>query len=420
MKTYAIYNNVSGVGITTTARYFANFLDGQGKKVLLVDLSPQADLTVAFCGEQAKEKDSVIELLTGKRDVTELVKKITDYIYIIGANENLNLETYAVNDNNVFKEPSFILKQKLSQLEGKYDYCVIDCPAELATNNLLCSNALTYATDVVIPVVANSECLDSLDDVYSSIDTINKHNNSALKINTLFLNKDRFTKLHKYYRGEYFDYPKFTINTIDNCTYINDLDFDLKKMEKSFYQYNKLFEHVLSKKSDTTNTSTDNKDDSANDQSVSLEYNCELPVNSIKLDLNKIKENPDYIFDDNYLLYDLKASINQFGLIYPILIDENYTIIDGHRRYAACVDLGKESISVNVINIGDNVDVKTLQYDLNQDQIRAFEQEIKEIDGEKEHFINLKKIKEFIVPKIETSKTTISKRIKKIKDRNKE
>lgn len=150
MKTYAIGNLKGGVGKTTSAVNLAYSMSVLGKKVLVIDLDPQSNLT-SFFGKVN---------LTGRtvRDVLQAPHKIKSAIYrskyhridIIRGNTELK-EADAGNRET--------LKSALIFIEDLYDICIIDTrPAFEA----LTSNAL-YAADVLLtPVCLDKFCRDNL------------------------------------------------------------------------------------------------------------------------------------------------------------------------------------------------------------------------------------------------------------------
>ena len=121
----------------------------EGKKVLMIDLDPQASLTI-LCGMMpGKEKMSVCELFdlnTDPYDCGYAVEKSgLDNLYIIPS-DILLAETEQTLSGKYEREK--ILKKQLSKFEGEFDYIFIDCPPQLG---ILTQNALEAANKVVIP-----------------------------------------------------------------------------------------------------------------------------------------------------------------------------------------------------------------------------------------------------------------------------
>lgn len=187
-----------GVGKTTTTVNLGNGLVRSGKKVLLIDLDPQGDLTTSLGYKNQDNMENTIKTLMEKViqkidiDQEEAILKNNEGIDLIPANIELEaLETSMIK----YIDKENILKKYVSKVRENYDYILIDCRPSLG---LLTINALATADSVIIPVQAQYLPLKGMTQLFQTIDKTRVHINRKLKIEGVLLTiADMKTKLAK-------------------------------------------------------------------------------------------------------------------------------------------------------------------------------------------------------------------------------
>ena len=172
MKITTITNQKGGTGKTTISMNLGVALAMRGKKVLLIDFDPQANLTYSFGIH--KPKNTIVEVLQGKQTIqTILVNK--EGLDIAPSSSLLSdLELSIVN--KIGREQ--LLKDRLKGLTG-YDYVFIDSPPSLS---ILTINALTASTEVLIPLQMEILSLQGVTQLLKTIDEVKNVLNKKLKI----------------------------------------------------------------------------------------------------------------------------------------------------------------------------------------------------------------------------------------------
>ncbi len=184
-KIIAITNQKGGVGKTTTSVNLADCLSRFKKRILLVDLDPQASASCSLGINRRVIDYSVHDVFVSKKPIDSMIVKPTySLCHILPANLELaQIEAELVEN----PERSFILANRLNEIRENYDYIILDCPPSLG---IITINALYAADSVIIPVQCQFLAMDGLTQLLNTIKTIQKKkrdNNKTLEIEGVLL-----------------------------------------------------------------------------------------------------------------------------------------------------------------------------------------------------------------------------------------
>lgn len=181
-KVISFANHKGGVGKTCSCvnlgAGISNF-GKQGKHVLLIDLDPQANLSLSLGIREADK--SIYEALLGKCTLTQTLVKVSDKLHVVPATLDLSgaeLELASETGREL------ILKDLIDPIKNKYDFILIDCPPSLG---LLTLNALTASDQVYIPLQAQFLATQGLAKLNEVIEKVKKKLNKKLEIGGVFL-----------------------------------------------------------------------------------------------------------------------------------------------------------------------------------------------------------------------------------------
>jgi chromosome partitioning protein len=181
MRTIAVLNQKGGVGKTTTVVNTAAALAAVGRKVVVVDLDPQAHLTIHLGLEPEMIESGSYKVLTQSEKFEEAILLVRPNLWLLPANINLvGAESELVSV--VGRET--ILREAIKSAQEKFDYLIIDCPPSLG---LLTLNALAAVEEVLIPLQPHFLALQGFGKLLQTVGLVNKRINPELKVKGILL-----------------------------------------------------------------------------------------------------------------------------------------------------------------------------------------------------------------------------------------
>lgn len=192
MKLIALTNQKGGVGKTTSTINIGAGLAKLGKRVLLIDLDPQANLTYSLRMHSHRLDKTIYQALKGEARMDEVIIKHEDFdilpssIELSGA--ELELAGEPAREN--------LLKSLIKQLDhNAYDYVLVDCPPNLG---LLTLNAFTAVDDIFIVLQSEYLALHGLSKLLDLVKVVQQRLNKNLEVGgiicTLFDSRKNLNK----------------------------------------------------------------------------------------------------------------------------------------------------------------------------------------------------------------------------------
>lgn len=206
----AITNQKGGVGKTTTAINLASALAHAGKRILLIDIDPQGNATVGSGVAMRDLQRSVYEVLVDGARAKDVLHATEFGFDLLPSHPDL---AGAQAEMNNLEARDFRLHRALDGSGDRYDIVLIDCAPAL---NVLTVNALTAASEVLIPVQCEYYALEGLTSLMETVNLVKDGHNPGLAVlglvRTMFDGRNSLAREVSEQLSEYF--PKHLFRTV--------------------------------------------------------------------------------------------------------------------------------------------------------------------------------------------------------------
>lgn len=173
----AVTNQKGGVGKTTTSINLGGYLAAAGKRVVVVDLDPQANATAGLGVRFGAEIPTLYEVLIGEAQAAEALQQTTqERLFVLPSTPNL---AGAAIELMRLPYREFRLRRALKAVQEQCDFMLVDCPPSLG---LLTINGLVAASRVLIPVQCEYFAVEGLQQLLQTVALVRAHLNPQLQV----------------------------------------------------------------------------------------------------------------------------------------------------------------------------------------------------------------------------------------------
>lgn len=181
-KTISICNQKGGVGKTTTTINLSAYLAAIGRKILIIDIDPQANATSGIGTDKSSIQKSIYNVLINQSSLSEIITK-TEIANMFLAPADLHLIGAQIELVSAFAREQR-LKNSIQPVKDSFDFIIIDCPPSLG---LLTINALTASDTILIPLQCEYYAMEGLSQLLHAIELIRESLNPSLEIEGVVL-----------------------------------------------------------------------------------------------------------------------------------------------------------------------------------------------------------------------------------------
>lgn len=180
LRTFAILNQKGGVGKTTVTLGLASAAASANRRVLIVDLDPQASTSWVLGVEPDPDAPTVVDVLANKK------RRVDDIVRPSAWSEHIDVLPSSSNLQELEAGPSKRLRTALSRVEDDYEAVLIDCPPSLGS---LTRSALTASRHALLVVEPSALGLRGIGGVADLIDDVWDSTNPDLELAGVVLNR---------------------------------------------------------------------------------------------------------------------------------------------------------------------------------------------------------------------------------------
>jgi len=177
-------NNKGGVGKSTLTMNLGGALAEIGKKTLLVDFDPQANLTSTFVDNGQSLALTVADIIYHDTDIEAAIRatKIDNLTLLPSSSKLQDIDSRLAGDDDA----QFFLAEELQAVKGRYDFIVIDCPPNLGKATRM---ALVAADFVIVPIQCQDWAVKGCQQILSYIKRVQQRANPKLKLLGIVINR---------------------------------------------------------------------------------------------------------------------------------------------------------------------------------------------------------------------------------------